>query len=66
MNNSKLSIQHSTLFTLEYALKESNQPIGVATYKLTESLPNDLKGLLPTPSEISQRLENLLEERSCK
>lgn len=49
--------------TVEYALKESNQPIGVATYKLTESLPNDLKGLLPTPTEISQRLENLLEDR---
>lgn len=47
--------------TVEYALKESNQPIGVATYKLTESLPNDLKGLLPTPAEISQRLEILLE-----
>jgi len=47
--------------TVEYALKESNQPIGVATYKLTESLPNDLKGLLPTAQEISQRLENLLD-----
>ena len=46
--------------TVEYSLKESNQPIGVATYKLTESLPNDLKGLLPTAQEISQRLENLL------
>ena len=49
--------------TVEYALKESNQPIGVATYKLTESLPSDLKGLLPTPSEISQRLENLVEDK---
>jgi predicted nuclease of restriction endonuclease-like (RecB) superfamily len=47
--------------TVEYALKESNQPIGIATYKLTESLPNDLKGLLPSPSEISQKLEILLE-----
>jgi hypothetical protein len=52
MNNSKFKIKHS---------KFINQPIGVATYKLTESLPNDLKGLLPTPNEISQRLENLLE-----
>ena len=47
--------------TVEYALKESNQPIGIATYKLTESLPNDLKGLLPTASEINERLENLFE-----
>ena len=48
--------------TVEYALKESNQPIGISTYKLTESLPNDLKGLLPTPGEISQRLVNLLQD----
>ena len=26
--------------TIEYALKESNQPIGVTTYKLTELLPS--------------------------
>ncbi|MDD3324228.1 MAG: PDDEXK nuclease domain-containing protein [Sulfurospirillaceae bacterium] len=48
--------------TVEYALKESNQPIGVATYKLTEFLPSEFKDLLPTPSEISQRLENLFEK----
>jgi len=47
--------------TVEYALKESSQPIGVATYKLTKSLPYEFKDLLPTPSEISQRLGNLLE-----
>lgn len=47
--------------TVEYALKESNQPIGIATYKLTESLPMEFQNLLPTPSEISQRLENLFE-----
>lgn len=47
--------------TVEYALKQSNQPIGVATYKLTESLPIEFKDLLPTPNEISERLENLLE-----
>lgn len=50
--------------TVEYALKESNQPIGIATYKLTESLPSDLKGLLPTAKEISERLENLLESEN--
>jgi len=48
--------------TVEYALKDSNQPIGVATYMLTESLPSELKGLLPTPEEISKRLELLLKE----
>lgn len=51
--------------TVEYALKDSNQPIGVATYKLTESLPVEFQDLLPTPSEISQRLENLLESEKA-
>lgn len=50
--------------TVEYALKESNQPIGVATYKLTETLPYEFKDLLPTPNEISQRLEKLLESEN--
>lgn len=63
MSNSKFKIKHSSL---EHAIKESNQPIGVATYRLTENLPNSLKGLLPTASEISQRLENLLEEKEEK
>lgn len=48
--------------TVEYALKESNQPIGVATYKLTESLPNNLKGLLPTAQEIEERLSGLMDK----
>ena len=48
--------------TVEYALKDSNQPIGVATYKLTETLPKEYKNLLPTTQEISKKLENLLED----
>ncbi|MEA3314865.1 MAG: PDDEXK nuclease domain-containing protein [Campylobacterota bacterium] len=48
--------------TVEYALKDSTQPIGVATYKLTESLPNSLKGLLPTSKEIEERLIHLIED----
>ena len=48
--------------TVEYALKDSNQPIGVATYKLTESLPSNLKHLLPSSQEIGERLISLLDE----
>ena len=48
--------------TVEYALKDSNQSIGVATYKLTETLPKEYKNLLPTSEDISKRLENLLED----
>jgi len=42
--------------TVEYALKETNQPIGVATYKLSKELPKDLQEYLPTPSEIKNSL----------
>jgi predicted nuclease of restriction endonuclease-like (RecB) superfamily len=42
---------------VEYALKDSNQPIGVATYKITRKLPSDLRKYLPTPGEIAKRLE---------
>lgn len=41
---------------VEYALKQSNVPIGVATYQLRNSLPEDMKELLPEPEEIAKRL----------
>lgn len=47
--------------TVEYALKDSNQPIGVATYKLMQTLPKEYKNLLPTTKDISKKLETLLE-----
>ncbi len=48
--------------TVEYSLKDSNKPIGVATYQLNKSLPNEFKNLLPTPKEISEKLEILIGE----
>ncbi len=42
---------------VEYALKQSNAPIGVATYRLSRSLPNEMLKLLPTPEEIAKRLK---------
>jgi hypothetical protein len=39
---------------VEYALKESKQPIGVASYRITNKLPKELKKYLPSPSEISE------------
>lgn len=41
---------------VEYALKQSNAPIGVATYQLRNSLPEDMKEMLPEPEEIVKRL----------
>ncbi len=43
---------------VEYALRTSNKPIGVAAYKLTHKLPKELKGKLPTASEIKKMLGN--------
>jgi predicted nuclease of restriction endonuclease-like (RecB) superfamily len=40
----------------EYALRNINQPIGVAEYQLTESLPADLQTCLPSIEAIEQAL----------
>ncbi len=42
---------------VEYALKDSDKPIGVATYRIVSSLPQELKGELPAPEQIAQFLE---------
>lgn len=41
---------------VEYALKQTNAPIGVATYQLSNSLPENMKEMLPEPEEIVKRL----------
>jgi hypothetical protein len=38
---------------VEYALHDSRKPIGVATYEVTSTLPEELSGLLPTAEEIA-------------
>jgi predicted nuclease of restriction endonuclease-like (RecB) superfamily len=45
--------------TAEYALRNLNSPIGVAGYetRLTESLPKELKGSLPSIKEIEEELD---------
>lgn len=47
--------------TVEYALKSSNMPIGVATYSLSSELPEAYKKLLPTSEEIVKKIELLTE-----
>lgn len=41
---------------VEYALKQINAPIGVATYQLRNTVPDEMKALLPAPEEIAKRL----------
>ncbi len=42
--------------TVEYALRESRKPIGVAAYRITSSLPQTLKKELPGPEQIGYLL----------
>ncbi len=46
---------------VEYALKSSNMPIGVATYRLSPELPEAYRELLPTSEEIIKKIELLIE-----
>lgn len=41
---------------VEYALRESNKPIGVATYKVFSTLPQYLKNQLPDPEQVAKLL----------
>jgi predicted nuclease of restriction endonuclease-like (RecB) superfamily len=44
---------------VEYALKESSKPIGVATYRILSSLPEELRNDLPAPEQIAKLLQDL-------
>jgi len=41
----------------EYALRDINKPIGIAEYELTQAIPENFKGSLPTIEEIENELE---------
>ena len=41
----------------EYALRDMKKPIGVAGFKLTEALPAELKGNLPTIEELEDAMD---------
>ncbi|SFW27401.1 PDDEXK nuclease domain-containing protein [Chitinophaga sancti] len=41
----------------EYALRGINNPIGIAEYELTQSIPDNLKGDLPSIEELERELE---------
>lgn len=40
----------------EYALRDINKPIGLAEYRLTEALPEEIKTSLPTIEELEREL----------
>ncbi|HEY9802286.1 MAG TPA: PDDEXK nuclease domain-containing protein [Leptolyngbyaceae cyanobacterium] len=44
---------------VEYALKKSNKPIGVGTYQIVSTLPQELKHQLPAPEQVAKLLEGI-------
>jgi predicted nuclease of restriction endonuclease-like (RecB) superfamily len=44
---------------VEYALKESNKPIGVATYQIVSTVPQELQHQLPAPEQVAKLLEGI-------
>jgi predicted nuclease of restriction endonuclease-like (RecB) superfamily len=46
---------------VEYALKDSNKPIGVATYSLSTSLPEKYKDFLPDTQLLAKKIAALVE-----
>jgi predicted nuclease of restriction endonuclease-like (RecB) superfamily len=46
----------------EYALGDKTQPMGIAEYKLVESLPTDLQSKLPSIEQIERELEGFSHE----
>lgn len=43
-------------FVAEYALKDISKPVGISEYRLIESIPEDLRGSLPTIEQIEAEL----------
>lgn len=47
---------------VEYALKSTTMPIGIATYNLTSELPESYQDLLPDAETIVQKLDYFIEK----
>jgi predicted nuclease of restriction endonuclease-like (RecB) superfamily len=45
---------------VEFALRDTHKPIGVATYSFTQSLPQELSKFFPSPEELIRRVESVL------
>ncbi len=50
-------------FEVEFILKSYQKPIGVAEYRLTKELPDNLKGKLPTANELKTKLIDEIKKK---
>ncbi len=48
---------------VEYSLKSSNMPIGVATYQTSTLLPKEYQHLLPSSTEISDKINQYFDKK---
>jgi len=46
----------------EYTLRDMTKPIGLAEYRLTEKLPDEIKTALPTIEELEKELSKTMTE----
>lgn len=47
----------------EYALRDTQKPIGIALYRIGEQLPSNIKGELPTIEEIELKMDQEMKEK---
>ncbi|MFP3011449.1 MAG: YhcG family protein [Rickettsia sp.] len=51
---------------VEYALRDMSKPIGLAEYRFTEALPENIRTLLPTIEELEEELSKDLKIKETK
>jgi hypothetical protein len=56
---SERELERALISKVEIFLRESNKPIGVASYRILNTLPQELRGILPSPEQIAQLLEGV-------
>jgi len=44
---------------VEYALRESRKPIGVSSYQMVRTLPDELQGELPAPEQVAMLMKGI-------
>jgi predicted nuclease of restriction endonuclease-like (RecB) superfamily len=52
--------------TVDFALRDVNKPIGIATYSLTKTLPKELSAFFPSSEELIKRVEAVIKAVSKK
>jgi hypothetical protein len=49
--------------TVEYALRDTNKPIGVSSYQHTLELPHPLQGEMPSIEDLANAVDQLKEDQ---